>query len=199
MPEIQLPSNFIKHTTTNPLQKILIKNFYRSLLSLVKDVHPKSVLDAGCGEGFTLEQVNNKKKGTLLEGIDSSSEAIRIGIKMHPSFKLIVGDIYDLPYKNNSFDLVLCTEVLEHLAYPKKAFKEIHRVSKKYIVISVPNEPFFLLSNLLRGKYLSRLGNHPEHINHWTILSLKRFIHVNNGKIVRTKYPFPWILVLIEK
>lgn len=44
-----------------------------------------------------------------------------------------------LPFRDNSFDIVVCTDVLEHLDNPHEVFREVIRVAKKYIIISLPN------------------------------------------------------------
>lgn len=157
------------------------------------------ILDAGCGEGFTLNKLFQNKIGSKLEGIDFSKDAISLGKKIHPHLSLRQGDIYKLPYKDNSFDLVLSTEVLEHLKEPEKALKEIIRVSKKYILLSVPNEPFFRLSNFLRGKNITRWGDDIDHINHWNPKSFQEFIKREKVKIIKIKKPFPWTMILVEK
>lgn len=198
MDKAQIPTNYIKHTSKNPLQKFLINNFYSTLVSLAKPLSPKTVLDAGCGEGFTLNKLMLNQIGQSIEGVEYTKEAIAFGKKLFPKANIKHGSIYDLPYKDNSFDLVVCTEVLEHLEDPKKAMSEIARVSKKYVVLSVPNEPFFMLSNFFRGKNLSRLGNEPGHINHWTIISFQNFLE-EALKIRTSRFPFPWILILAEK
>lgn len=194
-----LPTNFVKHTSKNPIQQLLIKNFYSSLISIAKSLKPESILDAGCGEGFTMDKLSKSKVGEKLEGIEYSKEAILFGKKLFPDLKFIQGSVYELPYKNSSFDIVICTEVLEHLEQPTKALKEMLRVSKKYLIISVPNEPFFMLSNFLRGKNLLRLGNDPGHVNYWNPLRLKKYLIQNKIKIIKTSFPFPWITVLGEK
>lgn len=199
MAKTQATSNFLKHTSKNPIQKLLIANFYKSFIGLAKSVNPTSVLDVGCGEGFTLQRLIREGMGGKLEGIDYSKEAISIGKKLFPHLLLKQGSIYNLPYKDNAFDIVLSTEVLEHLENPKKALREILRVSKKYILASVPNEPFFMVSNFLRGKNVMRFGNDPEHIQHWTVFSFKRFLKRENVKIKAVKLPFPWVMVLVEK
>lgn len=199
MTKTLLPTNFLKHTSKNPIQQLLIKNFYSTLTSLAKPLKPESILDAGCGEGFTMEKLSKSKIGEKLEGIEYSKEAISFGRKLFPDLKFIHGSVYELPYKNNSFDLVICTEVLEHLEEPTRALKEILRVSKKYLIISVPNEPFFMLSNFLRGKNLSRFGNDEGHINHWNVLSLKKYLTQNKVKTINISIPFPWITVVGEK
>lgn len=199
MNKTQLPSNFTKHTHKNPIQRLLINNFYRTLIQVIKPLKIKAILDVGCGEGFSLNKMNENNIGEKLEGIDYSKEAISLGKNLFPHLSLKTGSIYDLPYKNNSFDLVLCTEVLEHLDNSQKGLEEVVRVSKKYILASVPNEPFFMLSNLLRGKNITRFGNDPEHIQHWTIFSFQKFLKSENIKINKLKLPFPWLLVLAEK
>ena len=196
MPET---SNYQKHISRNPLQRFLIENFYKSLVSLAKSVRPVTILDVGCGEGFSLVNLRRNKIGKIYEGVDYSHDAIRLGKKLYPKLNIKLGNIYELPYKNNAFDLIICTEVLEHLEKPHKALSEIKRVAKKNIILSVPNEPFFILANLLRGKHLGTFGNHPEHINHWTPQGFKTFLKKNKLKISSTKYPFPWTLILARK
>lgn len=199
MTKTSLPTNFVKHTSKNPIQKFLINNFYSSLISLVKHVAPQTILDAGCGEGFTMDRLAKFGLGKKIEGVEYSKDAIMLGKKLFPNLTFKQGSAYDLPYKGNSFDLVICTEILEHLDVPPKALKEALRISKKYVLISVPNEPFFMLSNFIRGKNLFRLGDDPGHINHWTIFSFQKFIKKNGIKIKKMLFPFPWIIVLGEK
>lgn len=200
--------NFRKHTSKNPLQKFLIGNFYKELISNIKDLRIDSVLDVGCGEGFTLNKLYKNKIGKRLEGVDFEKNSVEIGKKLHPHLVLKQGSIYGLEYKNNSFDLVLATEVLEHLEDPKKGLKELVRVSKKYLLLSVPNEPFFMLANFLRGKNITRWGNDIEHIQHWSSKSFQKFsilpstsLRAGNSQLstLKVRHPFPWTMILLEK
>ncbi len=192
-------TNYQKHLNTNPFQRFLINNFYKGLVRIVGPLKPKKILDVGCGEGFTLFRLETNKIGEILEGVDNSDDALAFARKLHPSFNTKKGDIYELPYQDNSFDLLICTEVLEHLINPDKALLELKRVTNKYLILSVPNEPFFILANLLRGKYVKTLGNDPEHIGHWTAPLFKKFLRMKGLTIIDTKYPFPWTLVLARK
>lgn len=194
--------NYRKHTTGNPLQRFFITNFEKTLAKEVKKLGVNSILDAGAGEGFTLEFLRTKEIGKTYEGIDFLKTAVDIGSKIHPKVKLKQASVYELPYKDKSFDLVLCTEVLEHLEEPKKALKELFRVSGRYVLLSVPNEPIFMGSNFLRGKNWSRFGNDIEHINHWTFFGFESFVKKNAGikvKVIVRKYPFPWIMLIFKK
>jgi len=192
--------NFRKHTSKNPLQKLLINNFFNSLLVVVQDIKIESVLDVGCGEGFTLNKLSENKIGKRLEGVDFLETAIELGRKIHPNLILSQGDIYKLKYQDNSFDLVIATEVLEHLEDPRKGLGELKRVSKKYLLLSVPNEPFFMLANFLRGKNITRWGNDIEHIQHWTSKGFQQFSTLNSQlSILKIRHPFPWTMLLLKK
>lgn len=192
-------TNYQKHINQNPIQRLLIQNFYNTFFAAIKPLKAKRVLDVGCGEGFTLKKLQEKKIGKNNVGIDNSTDAIKIGKKIYPEVDLQKGSIYDIQFKDNSFDLVLCTEVLEHLDDPHKAIEEMKRVSSKYLLFSVPNEPFFIGANLLRGKYIKSFGNHPEHINHWTFWSFERLLKKHGLKPVKKRHPFAWTMILAKK
>ena len=187
-------TNFEKHTSKNFLKKFFIENYEKNLITLVDPLNPRKILDAGCGEGFILKKLHDLKIGNHLEGIDAVMEAVKIGNKLHPFLNIKKGDIYNLPYKDNSFDLVICTEVFEHLDDPQKALSDILRVSSRYLLLSVPNEPWFLLSNF------TQWGRDIGHINHWTSSSFRKFIIQNSElRILSVKHPFPWTMILAEK
>ena len=197
---METTDNFKKHTHRNPIQRLLLWNFFRHLVNLTASKKVDSILDVGCGEGFTLNRLREKGIGEKLEGIEYSQDAIDLGKNMYPGVKITKGDIHSLPYKDNSFDLVLCTEVLEHVKDPDKALRELVRVSKKYLIVSVPNEPFFMFAQLVRGKNWSRFGNDIEHINHWTMLSFAKFVKRNSDvKILARRFPFAWTMLFLEK
>ncbi|PJA52775.1 class I SAM-dependent methyltransferase [Candidatus Roizmanbacteria bacterium CG_4_9_14_3_um_filter_36_11] len=196
---MKITNNYKKNKSKNLIQNWLIENFYKKLLRLVVNLQIETILDAGCGEGFTLYRFYKNKIGKQLLGIDFSSDAINLGKKLFPFINFRKANAYSLPYKNNSFDLVVCCEVLEHLVYPEKALTEIIRVSRKFCLFSVPNEPFFALANFLRGKNLSRWGNDIEHIQHWTNHQFIALLKQKGLTIKSARSSFPWTIVLVEK
>jgi len=194
-----LSTNFSKHSSKNPIQRFLINNFYSDLLAMVKPLNPQRILDAGCGEGFTIMKLMENGIGKRLVGVENSKIAISLSKKVNPQLTIKFGSVYSLPYKDNSFDLVICTEVLEHLNEPEKGLSELVRVSKKYLLLTVPNEPWFTYQRILRGKNLLHFGAHPEHVNHWTVGAFKKFLTKNNVKIKKIRLPFAWTMILVEK
>ena len=197
--EITLTVNYKKHHSTNPLQRFLLNNFYKNLLGLTYDLKIKSALDVGCAEGFALNLLKKNPYVKKLVGLDQSLASIKLGRKLHPGIIFSHGSIYQLPYRDNEFDIVICTEVLEHLENPKAALKEIVRVTNNYCLLSVPNEPWFMLANFLRGKNLSRWGNDIEHINHWTKSKFVSLIKEATLEPLVVNNPFPWTMVLVKK
>lgn len=191
-------TNYKKHTSKRFTQRFLVSNFYKSLNNLIKPLKPKKILDAGCGEGFTIKNLSNNGIGEVLIGVEQSPEVIAMAKKINPGIKIKKGSVYSLPFKARSFDLVICTEVLEHLEQPEKALRELLRVSKRNVVVSVPNEPWFMLSNFFRGRYFSSLGNVPGHIKHWSRSGFLAFLKKEGYKIQSVRTPFPWILVQIR-
>lgn len=85
------------------------------------------ILDAGCGPGAALLYLS--EFGDVV-GVDISGNALKFAKKRG---KVIKGDIMTLPFKNATFDVVVCLDVLYHIWVKdkKKAISEFHRVLKK--------------------------------------------------------------------
>lgn len=186
-------TNYEKFQTGNPVVQRLIDRFYDRVAVEVGAVGASSVLDAGCGEGETLIRLD----GLLPErtaGIDIDADAVEYTRERVPAAEISQHSVESLPFEDGSFDLVLCLEVLEHIPEPAGALRELSRVAAGgELVISVPHEPWFRLGSLLRGKYLSGLGNHPEHVNQWNRRSLRDFLETN-VEVVTLRGSFPWLI-----
>ena len=63
--------------------------------------------------------------------------------------------------------------------------------------MSVPREPLWRGLNLARGAYLKALGNTPGHVNHWSKRSFAALLG-RHGKVVETRSPFPWTMLLVR-
>jgi 2-polyprenyl-3-methyl-5-hydroxy-6-metoxy-1,4-benzoquinol methylase len=142
--------------------------FYNSVIDLLIDngvnFDSKSIVDVGCGTGHLLKTIYDKFDNVNLMGLDYSDSALKIAKKTCPIADLYQFNIYDgYPQK---FDIVLCTEVLEHLLYPEKALETcLETVADDgVLLVTVPN-----------GRKDTYLG----HINFWSPESWKVFIETN--------------------
>jgi 2-polyprenyl-3-methyl-5-hydroxy-6-metoxy-1,4-benzoquinol methylase len=191
-------SNYQKYKNPNPLQRWFILRFYNAIEDMISKTGQNSFLDAGCGEGLSIQNITRKGQEFNVYGIDSSFFAIQVAKKIHSRFTFIQGDVLNLPFKDSSFKLVICLEVLEHLEEPEQGLKEILRVSEKFMLLSVPNEPYFRAANFLRGKNLSRWGDDIGHLQHWSIKGFIKFISQQTN-VMTCRVSFPWIIALCQK
>ena len=171
-----------KYHDPNPVVSLVVRRFFEQIGAVIAELGPETMLDAGCGEGEML------RRGILPAGLrpvllDRSAD----------SAAQVNGSVTALPFAAGSFDIVTCFEVLEHLDDPAVAVKELARVARRSLVLSVPHEPWFRVGNVLRGNYIGRLGNHPEHVQHWNFRSFEKFLapHVAGVRIIGA---FPWII-----
>ncbi len=198
--------NLLKYQTKNPLKRMMLNYFLRNLIRLVKaqivDNRVYSLLDAGCGEGFVANLLYDDVKNLKISAFDFFQQSIDMAQTDNKrKIDFFVADIENLNLKNEQFDLVLATEVLEHLKNPQKALKEIFRVAQKTVIVSVPNEPFFCLGNLISGKNVARWGNPVDHLNHWTFWGFRRFLKENlpHNASIQIFNNFVWTLAVITK
>jgi len=189
-------SNYAKHEAKNPFQKWLIRRFHVNIVQLSKKTNAKFIFEAGCGEGFSSREIISIGNSQLI-GLDINLGSIFMAQKKCPTGSFLQGDILHLPFSDSIFDLVVSLEVLEHLADPPAALNELCRVSREWLILSVPNEPYFCLANFLRGKNLKRWGNDPGHINHWTKRSFVHFVE-RRCVVIEKTLSFPWIILLCK-
>lgn len=154
---------------------------------------PASVLEVGCGQGWLLALIADALPDATLDGLDVRADAIELAREVAPRARMVVGDAAALPYDDASFDVVVCSEVLEHVDDPARVLAEIRRVGRGRAVISVPHEPWFWGANLARGKYLATFGNFPGHVHHFTARSLRRLL-AGSYESAEVSSSFPWLV-----
>jgi ubiquinone/menaquinone biosynthesis C-methylase UbiE len=137
-----------------------------------------NVLDAGCGSGVYSFYLADK--ASSIDSIDISHEKIS-QVKKLSIFKninFIEGDITKLKFKDSKFDLIICSDVLEHIKDDKKAFSELSRVlkSKGNLLLTVP-------SDSLKNKETYRQYGHER--AGYNISQIKTYCEKNGLSIIR--------------
>ena len=128
------------------------------------------IIDIGCGEGYLLYKIHEKYPQAELYGLDLSQGRITKTKEHVPVSNLLRGDVLSLPFPDNSFDIVVCSELLEHMDAYKKVVDELVRISKKTIIITVPNE--LKLVSVMCPKCQTK-HYLDEHVNFFTAKKLK--------------------------
>ena len=179
------------------LARFATARFYRALSAMLAQAPARTVFDAGCGEGHILREFLDERYDSVY-GADLDTARLDYARQQQTNAPVFCGDLHHIPLPDDAVDLVLCLEVLEHVGQPEIALRELHRVTRRYAILSVPNEPFWRMGNMARGAYLRDWGNTPEHINHWSYWGFKRFVG-QHFRVIASATPVTWTFVLAEK
>lgn len=125
----QVPADYYqKGVKNNLLQRLWHHRKLEVVCNLIESANPKNILDVGCASGWFLSQIAQRFPKAKCIGIDVYKNAIQYGKKRYPSLKFMVADAHSLPFPDDSFDVIVCTEVLEHVLKPEQVISEIKRV-----------------------------------------------------------------------
>jgi len=131
---------------------------YWHQINEVLELNPKNVLEIGVGNQIVSDCL--KKQGLAVKALD-------IDKKLKPD---LVADVNQMPLTDNSFDLILCAEVLEHLPFEEfeRCLEELKRITKKYVVLSLPHfgpplKLAFKIPFLKQIKLAQKIPYHPQH------------------------------------
>lgn len=134
---------------------------YEQRLGFVAGLVPEgtdSIADIGCGKGDVLNALLARDESLELLGVDISSQALS-----YVNAPTRAASLPDLPLPDDSFDLVICLQVLEHLdqATYTASLRELERVASRHLIIGVP-----FRENLRSKMALCARCGRPSHVDH---------------------------------
>ncbi len=208
-PRLPLPAGFVsgnyfdKYHSRNPIHRAMVQRFVNCAKELVALAAPRRILEVGCGAGELAGELLGPAGATeqgALEylGTDVSADEIAKARARYPGRAFETGSVYELPVADGSYDLVIACEILEHLEDPGRALREIERVCNRHVLFSVPWEPVWRLLNVVRGKYLSRLGDTPGHVQHFSRRAIRGLV-ASSFEAVAERHPLPWTVLLARR
>lgn len=186
----EVPPDYYETGLENNLwQRIWHTRRIKEMLKIIPAGKEK-YLDLGCHGGFLTQKAADKCQAREIWGIDVSLESVKYAQNKYPDFHFTVADAANLPFDADSFDLITCFEMLEHVLGPRKILEEIKRCLKKggEVVILVPTESLFFRiiwyfwTHLGRGKVWQE-----THINKIKADDLENILEKMGFKIIQTK------------
>jgi ubiquinone/menaquinone biosynthesis C-methylase UbiE len=119
-----------------------------ALKAIIKRLETLSLIDLGCGDGSMIHALHREgllKKAVRVVGVDISSVRIERFKTFCPFAEAVIGDVCDLSkIPDNSFNLAISTQVIEHVEDDVKMLKEVYRIIK-------PNG-YLYISTVVKGK-----------------------------------------------
>jgi len=149
-----------------------------NIIALCERYPHRSILEIGAGEGSLLKQLDEQSFGDELFALEVSSSGVEV-IKNKQISRLtecLLFEGYDIPFKDQQFDLAILSHVLEHVEFPRKLLYEASRVAR-YIFIEVPLEDNIRLKN---DFIFDKVG----HINFYSPKTFRRLIQTCNLQVL---------------
>lgn len=198
---------FIYYESDNPLTRFLhFKRLRHILKHIPKD---KKILDVGCSYGFFLKMISERREPERVTGVDLNPEDVERAKSLGlPNSDFYTGDAEDLNFLSpNSMDVVVCTEVLEHVRKPKNALKEFKRVLRPggKLILTVPNDKkLHLIKKLIHKFKLGKFFKNPptgENSGHLHVFSKKiilKLLEKSGFEIKKaTRFPKPLNIIVL--
>lgn len=167
--------DFSKNTNYNAIEAAIHLNRY----SVAKSFCPGAVvLDAACGEGYG-SYLMKMWGAKSVEGVDVDEKTIELASSLFKDDDLHYSkqNVQDLPYADNTFDLIVSLETIEHVDDASKFLKEIKRVLKPsgVVILSCPNDKYYYEKDNIVN---------PFHKKQYTFFDFKELAEKNLGSYV---------------
>lgn len=137
------------------------------------------ILDIGCGDGILLKKIRDiGERDNLplsLTGLDVSLIRLK-RTRKRSGAEVVNADASHLPFADSVYDLVFCSQVMEHLPEPGKALAELGRVVKAggVVIISLPVASWYTIMMSKLGRKVAFLDE-VEHLREYSCVRMERF------------------------
>ncbi len=186
-----------KYATRHPIERRLVGGFLGQVDELVALTGAAEAHEVGCGEGEI--SIRLARRGLRVRGSDVAAEVIaearRRAVAAGTEIEFRRAPIEELAPAGDGAELVVCCEVLEHLADPERGLAVLASLARPWLLVSVPREPVWRALNLARGHYFADLGNTPGHLNHWSRRGFVNWLSTRLS-VVEVRAPLPWTMAL---
>ena len=184
--------NYTELVKTDPMKHYVQ---YPSALKLLGDIKGLHILDVGCGSGLSLLEA--KELGAHVFGIEADPNVRRIAEEL--GLQIHIGSLYDKPFENVSFDLIVLNQVIEHIPDPGKAMDELKKRLNPNgrLILVFPNRS----SIWQRLSGLKWINWHvPYHLHHFDATGFRLFAQRHGYSInsLKTITPNIWSILQLR-
>lgn len=183
------------YNSRNPIVKFIHTNRLEQIVKNIPQKNGLKILDAGCGEGHLIERLLLKNKGNTYFGIDIEEVALRKAKRRCSYSTFIRMNLANIGFDDELFDLIVCSEVLEHLYEYEVVIKELIRVLKKdgYLIITFPNEFLWTICRFLLRRRPIKV---PDHVNAFNPRIMESLINLKLISVSSLPLKLPFFLSL---
>jgi SAM-dependent methyltransferase len=158
--------------------------------AVLDNVTGARILDAGCGEGVTLQKLLAQYPNANITGVDIDPQNVQI-CRDH-SLPVRQGSTYELPFEDGAFDCCLLLEVIEHLDEPERALKELARVTRPggRLIVLYPVDWAYFLARIACFRFKEAMFD-PAHLRQWNFRHLRKAF-AETGWTLTAKHRLPF-------
>ncbi len=162
---------------TSPFHRARIDSAIELTQRAAASLPSPTILDLGCGEGHLLRRIGQAIPGAKLVGLDYSRSAIANARKVVPQAQLLVADANQAPFPDRSFDVVLCTNLWEHVEAPIALARDVRRIltTTGQLILSTPARYRFQnLRRVLAGDSVGFMSS--MHVTEYSVGQVKEML-----------------------
>lgn len=147
--------------------------------------YPENLLEIGCGKGAVCGNLSKYK--VKCTGLDISKAAIKLARGTYPNIEFVTGELKDQRMPQDSFEVVICLHVLEHVLDPGQLLIDIRKVLKTggRLLVRIPNTRSWEYQ--ISGKNWFHYDRR-YHKHHWTDREAVALITNSKFKIIQVNY-----------
>ena len=142
------------------------------MTQLLSSLSFRSVLDVGCGDGSLLGFLKDRF-GCEIYGLESDDSPANTRVPLNGYYRMDI----TAQHPKRSFDVVIASEVLEHIPEQERGLRNMHAVSNRYLLLTVPGEP------------IRETDKYMGHVRHYDLGSLDQVVTSCGFRVIRS---FAW-------
>lgn len=194
---LHMPADHMEnlYDSKNPLVKFVHLNRLKSISDQISTEKEQRILDAGCGEGHLLERLHRLSPHSHYYGVDITQAALEKAQERCPWATLKSANLSGTGFPPAYFDVVVCTEVLEHVYEYEAVIRELKRVLRPggRLILTFPNETLWTCCRFLLGRKPVKV---PDHVNSFSPRLMKAQVNLKLENQTNLPFRLPFFLSL---